>query len=118
MLTGRPFGRADDDKGGERRPNSRPRADWFREEAYRKLGRRVIAVSGSREPMLSEKREPIEIRIADLGHLNAEAILEPLGYQVPMTRARSRTRLGWSVSASSHHGCVEPVRPCSRKTMR
>jgi hypothetical protein len=94
MLTGRPFGRADDDKGGERRPNSRPRADWFREEAYRKLGRRVIAVSGSREPMLSEKREPIEIRIADLGHLNAEAILEPLGYQVPMTPCGAGVAVG------------------------
>ena len=85
MLTGRPFGRADDDRGGERRPNSRPRADWFREEAYRKLGRRVIAVSGSWKSMLSEKGKPIEIRIADLGHLNAEAILEPLRGQVPMT---------------------------------
>ena len=35
--------------------------------------------------MLSEKGKPIEIRIADLGHLNAEAILEPLRGQVSMT---------------------------------
>jgi hypothetical protein len=53
----------------------------FRESAFSeaiRCGRRVIAVSGSRESTLSEKGKPIEIRIVDLAHLNAEAILEPL----------------------------------------
>jgi hypothetical protein len=35
--------------------------------------------------VLSKKREPIELGVADLWHLDTKAILEPLGYQVPMT---------------------------------
>jgi len=32
VLTGRPFARVDDNKGGERRPDSFTRADWFRSQ--------------------------------------------------------------------------------------
>ena len=73
-------------------------------------------LSGSWKSLLSEKGKPIEIRIADLGHLNAEAILEPLGYQVPMTPCGAGVAVGqqhWMVAKRDQpvvdFGGVEPL---------
>jgi hypothetical protein len=53
-----------------------------------------MAVLRSRDPVLSEKREPIELGVADFWHLDTKAILEPLGYQVPMTPCGAGVAVG------------------------
>jgi hypothetical protein len=53
-----------------------------------------MAVLRSRDPVLSEKRKPIELGVADLWHVDTKAILEPLGYQVPMTPCGAGVAVG------------------------
>jgi hypothetical protein len=59
----------------------------------------------------TQKRKPIELRVADFRHRDAETILKPLSHQVPMTEGLTQVAFGRGFPTKHHWPVTNGYKP-------